>query len=667
MATQLRTLRSFFSSTDRISGRPLVLALALCLALFGVGTGVASAQNTYVVDSKADNPDATPGDGTCQTSNNECTFRAALQEAGESTAVDTVSFANVPVGGIVGGDFAIIGLTGEQPTVKDAYVDGTTAPDYPSDMGGPIVGLDASGLDGGDPGLQQGIELDDGSQHVLRAVSVFSAPDDGIGVFEGNAEIIDCWVGVEPNGNVSPNGQNPSDNDLAAMYLGRDDTGVRGNLVSGHSCENAAPGANCAAIFADGLNISLKGNMVGVAPDGSADPAYANDGTGIWVEDVDEGQVDVGYGYDEAISGNPLPMDGGDGNIVTQSDSVGVVLNDTTQTAVRGNSIFGNDVGGIQTSDSYTGNDDGDTDEGINRGQNYPVVESTSCSVSGSETVVDVAYRVRSNADSINASNYGENGLKVDFYATDNGEAQGRTYLGTDQYAASDAGSSVTTTLTTTEAACSDQFVGTATSANNNTSQFSPSSALPVELASFEGTQAGERTVKLTWTTGLEQNNAGFRVQQATETGWTTLSFVEGKGTTTEGQTYQFTAEDLEPGTHRFRLTQVDLDGTTTVHDPVTVNLQMQEALRLSAPSPNPVQGSATFTFAVRDRQPTSVAVYNVLGQRVTTLFEGTPAPGESTSVRLETDRLSSLASGTYFLRLQTGEHTATERFTIVR
>ncbi len=667
MNTPIRFLRSILSGTRRGLGRRIALALTLSLGLLGMAAGPAQAQNTYVVDSKADDPDSNPGDGTCQTANDECTFRAALQEAGESTAVDTVSFADIPTGGILGGDFAIIGLTGEQPVVKDAYVDGTTAPDYPSDMGGPIVGLDASQLDGGDPGLQQGIELDDGSEHVLKAVSIFGAPDDGIGVFEAPAKIIDCWVGVQPNGDVSPNGQNPSDNDLAAMYLGRDNTEVRGNLVSGHSCANAAAGADCAAIFADGLNITLKGNRVGVAPDGSDDPTYANEGTGIWVEDVDEGQVDVGYGYDEAISGSPSPMDGGDGNIVTQSDSIGVVLNDTTGTAIRGNSIFGNGVAGIRTTDNYNGNDDGDTDEGINRGQNYPVLESTQCSVSGSETTVDVTYRVRSNADSANASNYGENGLKVDFYATDSGEAQGRTYLGTDQYAASDAGSSVTTTLTTTEAACSDQFVGTATSANNNSSQFSPSSALPVELASFEATQTGKRSVKLAWITSSEQNNAGFRVQRATKTGWSTLSFVEGQGTTAEVQTYQYSATDLEPGTHRFRLTQLDLDGTTTVHDPVTVNLQMQEALRLSAPSPNPVQESATFAFAVRDQQATTVTVYNVLGQRVATVYQGTPTPGESTTVRLGTDRLSSLASGTYFLRLQAGDQNRTRRFTVVR
>jgi hypothetical protein len=640
------------------------LAFVLGLGVAGIGPGVVQAQNTYVVDSKADDPDANLGDGVCQTVDDECTFRAALQEAGESTAVDTVSFADIPTGGIIGGDFAIIGVTGDQPTVKDAYVDGTTAPGYPSDMGGPIVGIDGSGLE---ESFQQGIELDDGSKHVLKAVSVFNAPDDGIAVFEGNSQIIDCWVGVRPNGDVAPNGQNADEFDLAGMYLGRDNTLARGNLVSGHSCENLVPGNDCAAIFVDGQNVTLKGNMVGVAPDGSANSTYANDGTGVWVEDVDEGEVDVGYGYDETISGSPSPMDGGDGNIIAQSDSVGVVLNDTTKTAVRGNSIFSNGVGGIQMADSYNGNDDGDTDEGINRGQNYPVVESTSCDASGSGITVDATYQVRSNADSTNASNYGENGLKVDFYATDSGEAQGKTYLGTDQYAAADAGTSVTTTLTTTQAACSDQFVGTATSANNNTSQFSSSSALPVELASFDGTQTGDQSVQLTWKTSSEQNNAGFRVQQATESGWTMLSFVEGEGTTAEAQTYRFDVEDMEPGTHRFRLTQVDLDGSTTVHDPVTVDLRMQEALRLSAPSPNPVQGSARFDFAVRDQQQTTVTVYNVLGQRVATLFQGTPTPGESKTVRLEADRLSSLASGTYFLRLQAGDQVTTQRFTIVR
>jgi len=687
---------SLRSSVGAVRRCCVLAAVLLGLGLMGLAPSAAHAQaNTFTVNSTADTdpPDDMVGDGVCDTGETtgdgepECTLRAALEEAQNNTAVDTVRFDDIPTGGIIGGDFAIISVTAENDELllggidDGVFIDGTTAPGYPSDLGGPIVGIDATDLP---DDVDQGLDLDSDTDAKIRVegISVFGAADDVIDD-RGNAptEIIDCWIGIEPDGTVTPNGRNPGSFELGGLSLRRDNTVARGNVIAGPNCANADDDTVCGAILSEGQNQTIKGNIIGVGPNGEPfDNPISDNGRGIV---AGEGNVVIGYDYDESIPDNPSPLEGGEGNLITENTddgiTVGFARGDSVGMGIRGNRIYGNDGSGINidaslttggfdgVSESYNGNDEGDTDEGLNRSQNHPVIKSTECTADGSEVTADVTYRVRSNADSTTASNYGENGLAVDFYVTEEGETQGKTYLGTDRYAAVDAGGAVTVTLTTSEAACSDNFVATATDADNNTSQFNSSSALPVELASFDGTQTGEQSVRLAWTTSSEQNNAGFRVQRATESGWTILSFVEGEGTTTEAQTYRFDVEDLEPGTHRFRLTQVDLDGSTTVHDPITVDLRMQEALRLSAPSPNPVQGSANFNFAVRDQQSTTVSVYNVLGQRVATLFEGTPAPGESTSVQLGADRVSSLSSGTYFLRLQAGEHTTTERFTVVR
>src|SRR5690606_29042521 len=86
----------------------------------------------------------------------------------------------------------------------------------------------------------------------------------------------------------------------------------------------------------------------------------------------------------------------------------------------------------------------------------------------------------------------------------------------------------------------------------------------PVQLASFTATRDGEAVV-LRWTTASETNNAGFEVQLLENSkseiqNWTTLAFVAGAGTTAEAQAYTYRAEGLAPGTHRFRLRQVDYD-----------------------------------------------------------------------------------------------------------
>jgi hypothetical protein len=209
-----------------------------------------------------------------------------------------------------------------------------------------------------------------------------------------------------------------------------------------------------------------------------------------------------------------------------------------------------------------------------------------------------------------------------------------------------------------------DQLCATTTSF----SQFavganSSSNALPVELASFEATADGD-AARLRWETASETRNAGFEVQHETERGFETLGFVEGAGTTAESTRYTYTAEDLGPGTHVFRLRQVDLDGSARLTDPVSVEIQMQESAILKAPAPNPVSSHATLSFAVKERAETSVALYNTLGQRVATVYEGVPQAGEKQTARIDA---SSLPSGTYFLRLKSGSQTKTQRLTVVR
>jgi hypothetical protein len=191
---------------------------------------------------------------------------------------------------------------------------------------------------------------------------------------------------------------------------------------------------------------------------------------------------------------------------------------------------------------------------------------------------------------------------------------------------------------------------------------------LPVELADLSA-RANEQQVVLTWTTASETNNAGFSVQHKSPDGasWTELGFVESTatgGTTTEAQSYRFTAENLSVGTHQFRLRQKDLDGATRVHGPVRVELRLEQPVRLTAPAPNPVQDQATLSFAVKKSVETTLRLYNVLGRRVATLYQGTPAAGESTTVELPA---ADLPSGTYFLRLEAGPRILTERLTVVR
>ena len=192
-------------------------------------------------------------------------------------------------------------------------------------------------------------------------------------------------------------------------------------------------------------------------------------------------------------------------------------------------------------------------------------------------------------------------------------------------------------------------------------------SILPVEMVSFTASVVGE-TAQLRWSTASETNNAGFEVQHAagdsaSGANWSKLGFVEGAGTTQETQTYRFRIEALEPGTHRFRLKQVDLDGTAHLSDVVTVELRMEAALRLTPPSPNPVRETATLRVGAQQAQSTTVAVYDVLGRKVITLHDGALPDGQMQTLHLDASRLS---SGVYFVRLTAGDRSRTHRLTVM-
>jgi len=210
-----------------------------------------------------------------------------------------------------------------------------------------------------------------------------------------------------------------------------------------------------------------------------------------------------------------------------------------------------------------------------------------------------------------------------------------------------------------------DVFVASRTlnNATDYIAKVSEASPLPVEFSSFDATRRGE-AVTLTWQTASETNNARFEVQrQAAGGSWAQVGAVEGRGTTETVQAYRFTdpAPPFAAETLTYRLRQVDLDGSASYSDPVTVRQPATTTL-LRAPFPNPTRGAATVQFAVPERQRVTLRLYDALGRRVQTLVDG--ARNGRQQVRLHTTDLS---SGVYFLRLQAGGSVQTQRVTVVQ
>ncbi len=174
--------------------------------------------------------------------------------------------------------------------------------------------------------------------------------------------------------------------------------------------------------------------------------------------------------------------------------------------------------------------------------------------------------------------------------------------------------------------------------------------ALPVEFSSLDAT-TDNGTVTLRWTTLSESNNAGFDVEfSSPDRDYQSIGFVQGHGTTTERKDYVFGVQGLGYGTHSFRLRQVNYDGSSDYSPAVEVELDIAQTYLVSTAYPNPFVNEAQIEVVVREEQDVTVELYNVLGQRVATLFDGRISENESRNVSIDG---SSLANGQYLVRVK--------------
>ena len=89
---------------------------------------------------------------------------------------------------------------------------------------------------------------------------------------------------------------------------------------------------------------------------------------------------------------------------------------------------------------------------------------------------------------------------------------------------------------------------------------------------------------------------------------------------------------------------------------------------QLSAPQPNPFVSSTSIAFSLPSDAPVSLAVYNLLGQRVAQLIDGPrPAGAHRVTWSGRDDSGKPVTSGIYFVRLVAPGHRATQRMSLVR
>jgi carboxypeptidase T len=195
--------------------------------------------------------------------------------------------------------------------------------------------------------------------------------------------------------------------------------------------------------------------------------------------------------------------------------------------------------------------------------------------------------------------------------------------------------------------------------------------AVPVELVSFHGEVEGSNVV-LNWTTATELNNKGFIIERAEATDiysnikdWENIGFINGKGTTTEVNTYTFTDAAPVSGKTFYRLKQTDFDGSFAYSHPVEISFTKQLSYSLTQNYPNPFNPSAKFNFTLPSQQHVTIRIFDILGAEISVLMNEVREAGEYT-VDMNISSLN-LSSGIYFYTINAGSFFESRKMVVLK
>lgn len=187
---------------------------------------------------------------------------------------------------------------------------------------------------------------------------------------------------------------------------------------------------------------------------------------------------------------------------------------------------------------------------------------------------------------------------------------------------------------------------------------------LPVELSSFTSKYLNDK-VQLNWVTKTEINNYGFNVERKVNDGqWNSLTFIEGHGNSNSPKEYSYSDKDLFAGgsKFRYRLKQVDTDGNYEYSDIVEIEI-LPAKFELSQNYPNPFNPSTTIQFSLPKATQLKINIYNMLGELVETLAEGTYEAG----YHKVTFNASNFPSGIYIYRIESSAFTQVRKMVLIK
>jgi CSLREA domain-containing protein len=127
---------------EKLKSTRFVLLAALACTMLGLAVPAFAAANPIIVNSTVDSPDSNPGNQICADAANECTLRAAIQEANEEGSGAEIDFSNLFKGDLA----STITIATPLPAIvaPSTIIEAGTACNTAAGVLGPCVGINSS-------------------------------------------------------------------------------------------------------------------------------------------------------------------------------------------------------------------------------------------------------------------------------------------------------------------------------------------------------------------------------------------------------------------------------------------------------------------------------------------------------------------------------------------
>lgn len=208
-----------------------------------------------------------------------------------------------------------------------------------------------------------------------------------------------------------------------------------------------------------------------------------------------------------------------------------------------------------------------------------------------------------------------------------------------------------------------------------------PSGHTPVSFAGFTAQITSENNVKINWTTLSETGMLGFYLYRANSEELDQAGQVSAlipAHNSSQTQNYSFTdLEITQSGDYYYWLSCMDMDGQTAYHGPCHILVNQSQdpqtpslplVTELLNPWPNPFNPDTNIPFSLHKDERVTLEIYNLRGQKITTLLDENKAAGRYQVVWNAKDSNGrELSSGVYMLRMKAGKYQSDRKLMLVK